>query len=126
MAEVRRKAHFHTEIRIAGGEEIGRKQLKSFEWKSFINGGYVIRAKIIDPDLRYFRDHLKIKDFLRDARRIPTEVRFKMLYPGASETEERIAYITDLDIYGSAQNAAFDFLLERLNQHLYIFFNIVQ
>lgn len=99
-------------ITIAGGENIG-EHIVAFEWKSFINGGYIIRAKVHDAYLRIVRTLTKENNFLKDARRGPTEVKWKMKWadrPDSEYTLERTAFISDIDIYGSANYGGFDFV----------------
>ena len=115
MAKVERKAQFVAKVTLSD-KDVGTNQILIFEWKSFINGGYIIRAKIADAGLRYLRENLDIMSFLSDARSKPTEVKFRLEYPSESpkinvtKTPDRIAYITDFDIYGDASGAGFEFV----------------
>ncbi len=73
--------------------------LHKFQWRSLINGGYSIYASFIDPHLAKFQEIANEK-YLKDARKKPTKVKWKIKWQvgsGDQETEERIAYITDLD-----------------------------
>jgi len=97
---------------IAGGQEIGLAQMVAFEWKAFTNSGYVVRCKVADPYFRILRDFATSEQYLAQARQGPTEVKFKIGWKGDPdlETEERIAYISDLDQYGKMHHAQFDFV----------------
>jgi hypothetical protein len=101
------------EMRIAGGKEIGTKQLVAFEWKSFINGGYTIRAKVSDPYFRILKDFSVSTNYLKQARQAPTLVEFRLGWRGNEElsmSEYRQAYISDLDQYGTHTHAQFEFV----------------
>jgi hypothetical protein len=70
-----------------------------FKWKSLINEGYVVHARIIDV---HYADVQKLQNkvYLKDARNKPLKIKFKISYWVGEEelfTKERIAYITDLD-----------------------------
>jgi len=113
-----RKALYFAQITIAGGEEIGLNQMLAFEWKSFVNGGYVIRAKITDPDLTLLKNPV-LKNYLKQARNSPTEVKFKIGYVGGGETKLRTALLTDLDLYGTPSHGGFEFVaIDPPNWHL--------
>jgi len=83
-------------LRIGDGPDLSRGVML-FRWKSQINEGYSIYAKIIDPNLATFAE-LANEKYLKEARKKPLEVFFKMKYRvGGDETEERLAFMTDLD-----------------------------
>jgi len=97
-------------VTISGSSNIG-SEILSFEWKSFVNGGYIVRAKVHDPYLRLIRKLLKENNFLKEARQKPTTVKFKLSYTDRpEETQERIAFISDIDVYGFASDANFEFI----------------
>lgn len=103
------------ELKIAGGREIGREQLLAFEWKAFVNSGYVIRAKISDPYFRVLKDAGIDKRYLAQARQAPTLVEFRIGWREGEVNKEvmsefRKAYISDLDQYGDMTHAQFEFV----------------
>jgi hypothetical protein len=68
-------------ISIAGGPDIG-PNITKFEWVSFVNGGYIVRAKISDPFFNYLRN-VAINGYLKEGREIETPITFT-LKQGAS------------------------------------------
>ena len=78
MANENRKSTHFAKLIIAGGEEIGFRQMLAFEWKSFVNGGYIVRAKISDPNLKILKESVVTQGYLDKARQQPTIVKFKM------------------------------------------------
>lgn len=96
-------------MKIAG-EEVGTTQFVNFTWKAFVNGGYVVRGKLIDPYLHLFQRLVK-QGHLPQARRNPLVVEFKIGwgYPN-EETPLVQAIVTDLEVEGTADWAAFDFV----------------
>jgi hypothetical protein len=71
--------------------------VNKFQWKSLINGGYSVYALFNDPHLAAFQSIANEK-YLRDARKKPTKIKWKLKWRiTGKETDERIAYITDLD-----------------------------
>lgn len=96
-------------IMIDGGPDVGLKFTK-LEWSSFINGGYIVRAKISDPYFAIVKD-LATKGYLRDGRQKETEVKFQIGWvDGDKMPEMRTAFITDLDLKGVTQRAELDFI----------------
>lgn len=85
-------------ISIEDGDNLGG-YLHKFQWRSLINGGYSIYASFVDPHLAKFQDIANEK-YLKDARKKPTKVKWKIKWrvgSGNQETDERTAYMTDLD-----------------------------
>jgi hypothetical protein len=84
-------------ISIDGGPNLSA-YLNRFQWRSLINGGYSIYAMFNDPHLAQFQNIANEK-YLKDARKKPTVVKWKIKWRvgGGNETEERTAYLTDLD-----------------------------
>jgi hypothetical protein len=99
-------------LKIAGGREIGVQRMIAFEWKAFVNHGYVVRGKVIDPYFRVLKEVAVSQQYLSQARQAPTEIKFKIAWDGDPEleTEERTAYISDLDQYGKGEQAQFEFV----------------
>ena len=95
-------------LKIAGGEDIGYMFIR-FEWKSFVNGGYVIKASLEDPE--YSQLGRIVKDYYLDkGRRSPTKVVFELKWPGAESTLQHIAYITHLSSHGVHNNGVLEFI----------------
>lgn len=102
------------ELKINGSRDIGN-QLLAFEWKSFVNGGYVVRAKVSDPYFRVLREFGVTNNYLQNARQGPTPVTFKIGWregdPGVEVMKEpRMAFISDLDQYGRFDVGQFEFV----------------
>jgi hypothetical protein len=71
--------------------------VRKFQWRSLVNGGYSVYAMFDDPHLAKFQEIANEK-YLKDARKKPTKVKWKIKWRvSGKETNERIAYITDLD-----------------------------
>jgi len=96
------------EISVDGGPDIGDKFTK-FEWASFINGGYIIRAKITDYHFNILTD-LATKQYLKDGRKKETPVKFKAKWAAGESTSERTAFITTLDSRGSFTDGELEFI----------------
>jgi hypothetical protein len=102
------------ELKINGGKNIG-EELLAFEWKSFVNGGYIVRAKVADPYFRILREFGATNSYLSNARQGPTPITFKIGWiggePGKQTMEEpRTAFISDLDQYGRFDVGQFEFV----------------
>jgi hypothetical protein len=101
-------------LKIAGGEDIGKYFMK-FEWKSFTNGGYVIRAKTSDGYWHKLKD-IATQFYLDKGRREPTPVIFELFWPGVTgdnhSTGQHLAYMTELDarIVGSEASGSLEFI----------------
>ena len=111
---IKKLAGAFVEVKIDGGKNIGA-QLLAFEWKAFVNSGYIIRAKFSDPYFRIFKEIGATKSYLSKARNGPTEVTFKIGWRGGDPgketmSETRLAYISDLDQYGRFDHAQFEFV----------------
>jgi hypothetical protein len=96
-------------IMIDGGPDTGLHYTK-FEWASFVNGGYIIRAQIQDPYGNSLQK-LATDQYLADGRRKETEVKFKIEWTGGSlSTAVHTAFITDLSTKGSSQYQELQFV----------------
>lgn len=90
-----------------GGEEVGDK-MAAFEWSSFINGGYIIKATINDP---YFNILTNVsKSYLKDGRNKETEVKFKLKWDDEKQTKQRTAYMTSLQAHGEGEGGVIEFI----------------
>jgi hypothetical protein len=95
-------------ISIAGGADIGQN-LTKFEWASFVNGGYIIRAKVSDPFFNYLKN-LAVKGYLKEGRSKETPVKFKIAWSGGNETKQRLAFMTDLQAHGFNEGGEIEFV----------------
>ena len=99
-------------LSIAGGEDVGGLFTK-FEWKSFTNGGYIIRAKLHDPAWLKLND-VATQFYLDKGRRQPTSVIFKLTHSGITgpnkTTGEHQAFITELDSTGLPHSGFLEFV----------------
>lgn len=91
------------------GEEVGSEFI-DFTWRAFVNSGYIIRVKCHDPYLKLYQRLIK-SGHLKQARQEPLVVTFKIGWglPG-KETPMVKAIVTDLEVEGAADRAAFDFV----------------
>jgi hypothetical protein len=81
---------------IKGGEDIGFEWLYEFQWSAFANGGYMIKAKILDPMWNILRSKI-VQDYLREGRNEPTEVEFAIYWdPDTRTTGKQVAIVTDI------------------------------
>lgn len=81
-----------------------------FEWASFINGGYMVYAKVADPYFNTLKN-IAVKDYLTDGRNKETDIKFKIKWSGAKETtDQRKAFITDLRSRGVNEGGALEFI----------------
>ena len=95
-------------LQIAGGPNIG-ELFEKFEWKSFTNGGYIIRAKMVDPYWNILKN-VATQFYLNKGRRSPTQVIFEIQWPGNKSTGKQQAYMTDLDAKGINAGGKLEFI----------------
>ena len=95
-------------LSIEGGPDIGEQHIK-FEWKSFTNGGYIIRAKLQDAYWNILTD-IATQFYLDKGRRSPTKVIFEIEWPGNEKTGKHLAYITDMDARGVNAGGFLEFI----------------
>lgn len=95
------------DVRIADVEDLP-DNIRKFEWKSFTNGGYIIRARIEDPYWNILRQ--MALNYLKSGRKEPTEVKWTLSWGDDLKTEERTAYITDLDARGIRAGGSLEFI----------------
>jgi hypothetical protein len=96
------------EISIDGGSDIGANFTK-FEWASFNNGGYIIKAKIFDPYFNILKN-LATKGYLKDGRQKETEVKFRIKWSSGKETQNRTAFMTSLSAHGVNESGEIEFI----------------
>jgi hypothetical protein len=95
-------------LSIEGSEDIGYMFIR-FEWKSFVNGGYVVKASLEDPE--YSQLGMIVKNYyLSRARRSPTKVVFEVKWSGDDSTGKHVAYITHLGSHGIHNNGVLEFI----------------
>jgi hypothetical protein len=111
MGEPRQSTHPEIYLRIAGGPNIG-DLFQKLEWKSFTNGGYIIRARISDSYWNVL--HKLATDFyLAKGRRQPTPVIFEFIWPGVAgtpSTGKHLAYMADMDARGINAGGSLEFI----------------
>lgn len=95
-------------ISIAGGQDIG-PNFSKFEWASFVNGGYIIRARVSDPFFNYLKN-LAINGYLKEGRETETPVKFKISWSDGNETQQRTAFMTDLQAHGVNEGGEIEFV----------------
>lgn len=108
MGEPKISTHPEIFLSIAGGPDLGEHFL-SFEWKSFTNGGYIIRAKLQDSYWNILTD-IATQFYLDKGRRSPTRVIFQLGWPGNENTGKHLAYMTDLDARGINAGGGLEFI----------------
>jgi len=105
---------YHPELflTVAGGRNLG-PLMQKFEWKSFTNGGYIIRAKFSDSVWKELRN-IATKFYLDKGRRQPTEVIFQCKWPGVSsdnaDTGKHKAFMTELEATGLPYSGFLEFI----------------
>lgn len=87
---------------VAGNSDLNlTTYVDLFKWSAFMNNGYVIYARFIDPNLVNFTTLANSK-YLAEARKKPLEVKFRLKYNTSTTgmektgTDIRIAYMTNL------------------------------
>lgn len=77
--------------------------IRKFEWKSMLNGGFVVRCRLIDHGFDLLNS-VFTKEHFRTARndQKPTIIRFRMNWDGGYATPWRTALISDMDARGQA------------------------
>lgn len=89
-----------------------RPNVERFEWKSMLNGGFIIRAKILDPYDKRLGDI--ISGVLKKARRdpmYPVPIKFRIRWNNGDSTPWRVAAMSNL--YGvqyGGRSGSFEFI----------------
>lgn len=94
-------------LTVAGVPELAEEWHK-FEWKSFVNGGYIIRAQISDPYWNILRQ--MSQQYLQQGRRKNTEVEWEISWPNGNTTEKKKGVLTDLDTKGIHAGGMLEFI----------------
>jgi hypothetical protein len=102
-------------LKIEDEEDVGNEGANvwsQFEWESFTNHGYIIRATIQDPGWR--RLGKIATTYLRDGRKQPTKVVFGLKWPGTtgknSDTGKHLAYMSELHAKGVEPTGSLEFI----------------
>lgn len=96
-------------LSIADGPDIGGI-CSRFEWASFINGGYIIKAKLVDNGYNFLKD-VATKGYLDKGRKEETPVKFKLQWLGGEPaTEEHTAFMTQLQATGINYTGDLEFI----------------
>lgn len=80
------------------GNELGNKVI-ALQWESFVNTGYSISFVIDDSYFLHANDIVQNSIYPK-AKNEPLEVKFKLINGDTERTEERTAYITDVNTTG--------------------------
>ncbi len=96
--------------------------IRAFEWKATVNGGFIVRIKLIDHGFDLLT-RVFTKDFFETARQgqKPTIVQFRIGWPGSKyRTPWRTALISDIDCRGgSSYSGIFEFVaLDPISFHI--------
>jgi hypothetical protein len=95
------------ELSVDGGNDIGG-HVTQFEWSSFINGGYVVKASVQDPYFNILTE--TSKKYLSDGRNKETEIKFKLKWADGKETDKITAYMTSLQSFGEGEGGVLEFI----------------
>ena len=94
------------------GQDSAAATLVKFEWWSFINGGYQVRAKLKDESWNILLPF--VKEYLEKGRKEPTPITWIMTWSDPDipkpETEKRTAYISSLKTTGSPAGGEIEFI----------------
>lgn len=104
------------------GEDIGY-EIETFKWMSFVNGGYIIRVVLSDPNYGILNKLTKgsvdgvgadsdknYVKYLKEGRSTPVEVKFRLVVNDENKTNIRHAYLTNLHARGEQQSASLEFI----------------
>jgi hypothetical protein len=104
--------HPKVSISINGGQELGG-WFNKFEWKAMVNGGYIVRCKLLDVDNIILQD-IATNYYLQKGCNEPVKVVFEISHPGVvgenSTTGKYLAYLTDLDARGTNKSSSLEFV----------------
>jgi len=95
-------------LKITGGKDFSGN-FEKLEWASFINSGYIVRAKVIDPYFAILED-LAADKYLEKGRVEPTQLEFAIKWVDGPATEKRKAYLAYLNGRGVVENARLEFI----------------
>jgi hypothetical protein len=100
-------------LTIGSGSDIG-SQVQDILWSSYVNRGYRVKAVVRDPYFNLLKaitqngDESKIK-YLKEGRKkiVPIKFKYKM---GEGETDEHVAYLTDMHSTGEGADGRIIFI----------------
>lgn len=95
-------------LTIEGGPDIS-KNFERIEWASFLNSGYIVRVKIVDPRFDILRD-LATTKYLQEGRVEPTPLEYQIQWTDGEPTTKRVAYLAYLNGSGTVQDAHLEFV----------------
>lgn len=97
-------------LTIGDSGEIGY-MFQNFEWMSFTNGGYVVRARVLDPNWTILKKRLVNDKFLQSARNKPTKMQYELHHAATNlRTGKHIAYLTDIRATGTQWGGGIEFI----------------
>lgn len=95
-------------ISISDQADIG-ELFTRFEWASFINGGYMVYAKMSDPYFNTLKN-IATREYLTEGRSKETDIKFTIKWAGSDRTtDRRKAFITDLKSRGTSESGTLEF-----------------
>jgi hypothetical protein len=93
------------------GEEFAHDRFQAFEWKSFMNGGYIIRCMVADPYLKSLHNLFVTKKYLANMRKKPTKAVFQIGWQkDGQKADPYLSYLVDVRAHGIADNAMIEFI----------------
>jgi hypothetical protein len=95
-------------INIDGGPDLG-PWFTEFNWKSFINEGYIIRCKLVDPHWGELA-RLATDKYLAKARKEPTKIEWELGWDDSHTTGKHLGYLTNLEGNGINLGGEFEFV----------------
>ena len=115
-------SHFEIDLYIGNSKRNWGSTVRSLEWKAMLNGGFIVRCKLIDPGFDLL-DTVFSQDYFRTARQNqqPTPVRFRLKWEGKPiQTPWRLALISDMDSRGrNGYSGDFEFIaLDPISFHI--------
>jgi hypothetical protein len=81
-------------LKIEGGQDFSMN-FELLEWASFINSGYIVRCRIVDPYFAVLKE-MATQKYLEKARVEPTPLEFQIKWPEVDPTTKRVAYLAYL------------------------------
>ncbi len=85
-------------LTLADGQNIEALVIK-FEWKSFTNGGYIIKARCMDNYWTILQK-FATDTYLKDGRKGPTKVVWELSWEGVGSTGKHTGFMTNLHAVG--------------------------
>lgn len=108
MGEPKVSSHPYVTVSVDGGEDLG-PWFVEFNWKSFINEGYIVRCKILDPQWHELTK-IATKNYLQKARKEPTKITWEIGWDQEHTTGKHLGYLTNLQGDGKNSGGCFEFI----------------